>query len=324
MSIAPKKLVMVRGFQRLGSFTSILPSVGVCRRTNVAPLTDYDAIRNHGRTPRPKPRICPHSARTSCSDRCNASFGSHTKPERATSSNEAFKLAHPIFISYPHRRLQAPWNSSRSGQQKSPFSISAVCHASPEVSAPEALDIDQYHRIADLYIDNLVAKLEEMQEEREDVDCEYSVGLSFTSLVSQLYSFLACLTAEDILFPSTFSNVPPFDQPVLLTFFFPQSGVLSLTFPPIGTYVLNKQPPNKQIWLSSPKSGPKRYDYVLIPVSLSSASETSEGTSGGDGAAQSGVDVEGQEMKGEWVYIRDGSTLTGLLEEELGVKINIV
>ncbi|KAI4099522.1 MAG: hypothetical protein L6R37_005949 [Teloschistes peruensis] len=187
------------------------------------------------------------------------------------------------------------------------------------------LDIGyQYHRIADLYIDNLVAKLEEMQEEREDVDCEYSVGLSFTSLVSQLYSFLACLTAEDILFPSTFSNVPPFDQPVLLTFFFPQSGVLSLTFPPIGTYVLNKQPPNKQIWLSSPKSGPKRYDYVLIPVSLSSASETSEGTSGGDGAAQSGVDVEGQEMKGEWVYIRDGSTLTGLLEEELGVKINIV
>ncbi|EGT54939.1 hypothetical protein CAEBREN_28735, partial [Caenorhabditis brenneri] len=28
----------------------------------------------------------------------------------------------------------------------------------------------------------------------------------------------------------------------------------------VGTYVINKQSPNKQIWLSSPMSGPKRYD----------------------------------------------------------------
>jgi frataxin len=27
-----------------------------------------------------------------------------------------------------------------------------------------------------------------------------------------------------------------------------------------GTYVLNKQPPNQQIWLSSPISGPKRFE----------------------------------------------------------------
>ena len=58
------------------------------------------------------------------------------------------------------------------------------------------------------------------------------------------------------------------------------------------TYVLNKQPPNKQIWLSSPLSGPKRYDYVTP-------------ASGG----------------GDWVYLRDGSTLSGLLEEEIGVKM---
>ncbi|KAL8627167.1 hypothetical protein Q9189_007125 [Teloschistes chrysophthalmus] len=206
----------------------------------------------------------------------------------------------------------------------SPFSTSAVRRASLETSAPEPLDIDQYHRVADIYIDNLVAKLEEMQEEREDVDCEYSVGLSFTSLVSKSYLFLACLIAQNTLLPSTFSNVSPLDQPVLLIFFFTQSGVLTLAFPPIGTYVLNKQPPNKQIWLSSPKSGPKRYDYVLVPVSPSSTPEASEGMSGGDGAAQSGVGVEGQEMKGEWVYIRDGSTLTGLLEEELGVRMNNV
>nr|CDS31205.1 frataxin mitochondrial [Hymenolepis microstoma] len=39
-------------------------------------------------------------------------------------------------------------------------------------------------------------------------------------------------------------------------------GVLSIAFGlPYGTYVINKQTPNKQIWLSSPKSGPKRFDY---------------------------------------------------------------
>ncbi|KAM6497914.1 Frataxin [Amanita muscaria] len=39
------------------------------------------------------------------------------------------------------------------------------------------------------------------------------------------------------------------------------SGVLTLILGDKGTYVINKQPPNRQIWLSSPFSGPKRYDY---------------------------------------------------------------
>lgn len=60
--------------------------------------------------------------------------------------------------------------------------------------------------------------------------------------------------------------------------------------------MLNKQPPNRQIWLSSPVSGPKRYDWV---------------------AKREG----GGEAEGEWVYLRDGSTLSGLLEEEVGVKV---
>lgn len=39
------------------------------------------------------------------------------------------------------------------------------------------------------------------------------------------------------------------------------SGVLTLLLPhPFGTYVINKQSPNQQIWLSSPQSGPIRYD----------------------------------------------------------------
>ena len=40
------------------------------------------------------------------------------------------------------------------------------------------------------------------------------------------------------------------------------NGVLTIALPPHGTYVINKQSPNKQIWLSSPSSGPKRYDLV--------------------------------------------------------------
>ncbi|KAF9930451.1 Mitochondrial chaperone Frataxin [Mortierella antarctica] len=40
-----------------------------------------------------------------------------------------------------------------------------------------------------------------------------------------------------------------------------QSGVMTLKLGESGTYVVNKQPPNKQLWLSSPTSGPKRYDY---------------------------------------------------------------
>ncbi|XP_077079763.1 frataxin, mitochondrial [Siphateles boraxobius] len=58
-----------------------------------------------------------------------------------------------------------------------------------------------------------------------------------------------------------------------------------------GTYVINKQTPNRQIWLSSPTSGPKRYDWT-----------------------------------GErWVYAHDGVTLHSLLSKELSVifKSNI-
>lgn len=39
------------------------------------------------------------------------------------------------------------------------------------------------------------------------------------------------------------------------------NGVLTVELEQHGTYVINKQTPNKQIWLSSPFSGPKRYDF---------------------------------------------------------------
>nr|KAF6433824.1 hypothetical protein HJG59_008878 [Molossus molossus] len=41
------------------------------------------------------------------------------------------------------------------------------------------------------------------------------------------------------------------------------NGVLTIKLGgDLGTYVINKQTPNKQIWLSSPSSGPKRYNWT--------------------------------------------------------------
>ncbi|KAM4709422.1 frataxin, mitochondrial [Discoglossus pictus] len=56
----------------------------------------------------------------------------------------------------------------------------------------------------------------------------------------------------------------------------------------MGTYVINRQTPNRQIWLSSPTSGPKRYDWT--------------GTS--------------------WVYSHDGVSLHQLLTHELSIALN--
>lgn len=39
-------------------------------------------------------------------------------------------------------------------------------------------------------------------------------------------------------------------------------GVLTIKLGAKGTYVLNKQSPNKQIWWSSPVSGPRRYQWA--------------------------------------------------------------
>ena len=77
---------------------------------------------------------------------------------------------------------------------------------------------------------------------------------------------------------------------------------MTLNFgPDIGIYVINKQPPNKQIWLSSPKTGPKRYDYVI----LGDSQNEKEGTGAG-----------------EWMYLRDNSTIDELFLEELDIDVN--
>jgi len=65
--------------------------------------------------------------------------------------------------------------------------------------------------------------------------------------------------------------------------FFLQQGVLTVKLGSHGAYVINKQTPNRQIWLSSPVTGPFRYDYI----------------------------------NGHWVYSRTGQELLSQLQAEL-------
>lgn len=71
--------------------------------------------------------------------------------------------------------------------------------------------------------------------------------------------------------------------------------VLTVKLGNLGTYVLNKQTPNRQLWLSSPMSGPSRFDW--------------------DRSSQA------------WVYRRTRENLLQLLETELlelcGKAINL-
>ena len=60
-------------------------------------------------------------------------------------------------------------------------------------------------------------------------------------------------------------------------------GVLTVKLNEHGTYVINKQTPNQQIWLSSPVSGPYRYDI----------------------------------FRNSWVYKHTGETMHALLDREL-------
>ncbi|TKS66032.1 Frataxin, mitochondrial [Collichthys lucidus] len=82
------------------------------------------------------------------------------------------------------------------------------------------------------------------------------------------------------------ARVPPGPDPALTL---AMSGVLTVKVGrDHGTYVINKQTPNKQIWLSSPTSGPKRYDWT-----------------------------------GEsWVYTHDGVSLHQLLSKEFSIIFN--
>ena len=67
-----------------------------------------------------------------------------------------------------------------------------------------------------------------------------------------------------------------------------------------GTYVLNKQTPNRQLWLSSPVTGPFRYDYAPPPA----------------GSAGDADEADAASLAQLWVCQRDGHALGTKLREE--------
>ena len=104
---------------------------------------------------------------------------------------------------------------------------------------------------------------------------------SFSSLCKTDYEKYSDETLDTI--SEYFENVAEFDKVPDEFDVSLESGVLTIHVSKlIGTYVINKQAPNMQIWLSSPMSGPKRYDF----------------------------------KNNTWVYAHDGKYLHQLLEEE--------
>ncbi|EFX06192.1 mitochondrial chaperone [Grosmannia clavigera kw1407] len=158
-----------------------------------------------------------------------------------------------VLVSAPARWRSCSVTTISSG----PFfsSSSASSASQPHHRQPASLSDQQYHELADDYLDDLLVRLEEMQDVREDVDVEFSAGV------------------------------------LTLSFAADSTGAGA------RTYVINKQPPNKQIWLSSPVSGPKRYDWVLTAEDAATTA-------------------------GNWIYLKDGSSLNSLVKEEIGVDLS--
>ncbi|KAI0147710.1 mitochondrial chaperone Frataxin [Xylariaceae sp. FL1272] len=141
----------------------------------------------------------------------------------------------------------------RSSFSTSPYLSKPLSGNDLKTAQPANMTDDEYHEVADYYLEQLYNRFERMSEESVAYEVDYS------------------------------------------------SGVMTINIDQKGTYVINKQPPNKQIWLSSPISGPKRYDWVVI---------------------REGQDQKQDTATGDWVYIRDGSTLSELLKEETDVDMD--
>jgi frataxin len=81
-----------------------------------------------------------------------------------------------------------------------------------------------------------------------------------------------------------------------------QAGVISVSLAGRGSYSINTHAASKQIWWSSPISGPKRFDYVVLGDSMGEKADMAEGA---------------------WVYMKDGTRLEDLVLSEFGVDMTI-
>ncbi len=78
----------------------------------------------------------------------------------------------------------------------------------PKPKQPSPVSDERYHAIADSYIDRLVTQLEELQEFREDLDCEYSVCF-FLSFFLLIFLFIHPPLSSCSLPPFNLNQPPP-------------------------------------------------------------------------------------------------------------------
>jgi frataxin len=113
----------------------------------------------------------------------------HSSSQRSFMTARQSIAAHPQSASLSHAFAAASMGSSRlfATTAQPPKGIStdsanpqtkAADHAAAAPSATE-ISIGEYHQISDEYMDNILAKLEHLQEAREDVDVEFSVCALF-------------------------------------------------------------------------------------------------------------------------------------------------
>ncbi|KAJ8102599.1 hypothetical protein POJ06DRAFT_52173 [Lipomyces tetrasporus] len=176
----------------------------------------------------------------------------------------------------PVLRQVKPRNSQAASRHISP--LSSLTYRSPLAKQPFLIGIDL------CAVTSVAARSLSATSARASVDDDENLNLKPDDISLNDYHAVADETLENILehCEDLADTEPKIDVELA-------QGVLTLILPPHGTYVINKQPPNKQIWLSSPISGPKRYDLI----------------------------------DSQWTDHRDGTTLGYLLRQEISEALGV-
>lgn len=134
-------------------------------------------VSKHNITPRSHLVLSGHPPRPQVTSHINSfTTLTHNTAQRRLHCNRRTASTYTLFASL-RTHSTAPLRPYRPPQTRL-LSTTTHNHAappSPPSNEPTPLSTDEYHKISDAYIDTLVAQLEAMQEEREDVDVEYSV-----------------------------------------------------------------------------------------------------------------------------------------------------
>lgn len=114
-----------------------------------------------------------------------------TRPTTITSGVRPASTLHPVLRRLPHPQL------SQKPAAATPIFFCSSFSTSRRLGSPLAPDVlsrvkpaeltdTQYHELSDQYLDNLLNKFEAVQDEREDIDIEYSVSSVLSFCLSYL------------------------------------------------------------------------------------------------------------------------------------------